>query len=238
MLSVTIAPALVQRFNNIHVLAFRVKGLRLTIGRIDTSALVEQACIAALTRFGSVEKMMEMALYRHWREAYGELGIKPSKFRASVEALSRRALAGKSLICNIPSVDFYNAYSIRFGACIGVYDCKKLSGDPISLREAAPEEDRFEPWGAEKADFPLNPQLAVYAQGSTILCWGFNCRDARHSALDEESDEALFFTEGVSMDHVEASLAAMLKMRQVLIDNGAEVSSIQTANAKTTVFDI
>ena len=62
------------------------------------------------------------------REAYLALGKKPSRYRPSAEALSRRALQGKGLYQVNNVVDLLNLVSIQTGFSIGGYDADKIKG--------------------------------------------------------------------------------------------------------------
>ena len=163
----------------------------------------------------------EVAAYppiARWREAYAALKVRPSQFRASIEALLRRALGGADLVLPIPSVNLYNAVSLDVVAPIGAYDMAKLPAAPMLLRFAQPATDRFTPLGGKAEDFPLNPDLVVYAAESTVLCWGFNCRDNVATALDAQSDDIVFLSEAVDADGGQRSRNAIAAVRARLRD--------------------
>jgi DNA/RNA-binding domain of Phe-tRNA-synthetase-like protein len=171
-----------------------------------------------------------------WRQAYAALKVRPSAFRASIEALLRRAVAGHDLALPIPAVNLYNAVSLDALAPIGAYDMTKLPEAPMQLRLADPAADRFTPLGGKSADFPLNPDLVVYASGNTVLCWGFNCRDNVETALDAESDDIVFFSEAVDAAGAEHAGQAVADIRARLVDVGTNCSEPVVANAASPSF--
>lgn len=63
-----------------------------------------------------------------WQAAYSRFGVKPSKFRSSIESLLRTAQAGRTRPIN-PLVDLYNAVSLRHALLCGDEDLATLVGD-------------------------------------------------------------------------------------------------------------
>src|ERR1044072_5035827 len=57
-----------------------------------------------------------------WREAYQGFGLKPSKFRSSIEQLYKRALKGDVLRTPIALVDLYCHISLVNKVPAGAYD--------------------------------------------------------------------------------------------------------------------
>jgi DNA/RNA-binding domain of Phe-tRNA-synthetase-like protein len=64
-----------------------------------------------------------------WRQAFGKLGIAPSKYYSSVEALLRRALKGGPFPRVNPIVDLYNAISLELLVPMGGHDLHPIEGD-------------------------------------------------------------------------------------------------------------
>jgi DNA/RNA-binding domain of Phe-tRNA-synthetase-like protein len=230
-LDFSIAPEVAQRFPGVEVHAVRARGFRAAVPKLDHEAAVRKAVARIGTLGIDREKVAEFPLVAIWRQAYAALKVRPSAFRASIEALLRRAVAGHDLALPIPAVNLYNAVSLDALAPIGAYDVAKLPDMPIQLRLADPAADRFMPLGGKTADFPLNPDLVVYASGSTILCWGFNCRDNVETALDAESDDIVFFSEAVDAAGGEQARRAVADIRDRLVEVGVRCSAPVLANA-------
>lgn len=178
------------------------------------------------------DPITEHPAIRTWRETYGQMGVKPSKYRSSIEALLRRVARGDSVTMGLDLVDLYNLVSIRMGSPMGAYDASKLNGtDRIDLRLCMPETDAFAPLGADSGAFPLNPDLVVYASNSEVLCWGFNARDSVEVCIDEDSREVIFFSETAHPEGASLPELTIAFLRDVLAEIGAEVGPVVTFDA-------
>lgn len=124
-----------------------------------------------------------------WRQVYGSMGVKPSKYRSSLEALLRRVLKEKSLWTVNSVVDLYNCVSIRALLPMGAFDLDKIRGD-IEIRFGKYGE-KFFPLGSGEPEEVL-PGHVVYADSEKICTWLWNHRDSRLSGLDEGSRRAVF----------------------------------------------
>ena len=124
-----------------------------------------------------------------WRQVYSSMGVKPSKYRSSLEALLRRVLKEKSLWTVNSVVDLYNCVSIRALLPMGAFDLDKIRGD-IEIRFGRIGE-RFFPLGSGEPEEVL-PGHVVYADSEKICTWLWNHRDSRLTGLDEGSRRAVF----------------------------------------------
>ncbi len=233
-----IAPEVVARFPGVAVHATRARGFLAAASRINH----EEDLRRAVARIGTLsidrEKVAEFPAVAAWRRAYAALKVRPSQFKASIESLLRRALGGHDLALPIPSVNLYNAVSLDTLAPIGAYDMAKLPAMPMLLRLADPALDQFTPLGGKAADFPLNPDLVVYASGNTVLCWGFNCRDNVDTALDAGSDDIVFFSEGVDAPGSASAARAIANIRVRLVSAGVMCSEPVEANKDSPAFQL
>ncbi|MED3648244.1 B3/4 domain-containing protein [Halalkalibacterium halodurans] len=66
-----------------------------------------------------------------WRQTFKQLGIDPSKYRPSSEALYRRIKQGKSLPEIHSAVDVNNFFSLEYECPFGIYDAEKINGDIV-----------------------------------------------------------------------------------------------------------
>lgn len=231
-----IAPEVAARFPGIEVHAVRVRGFLAGAERLDHAGRLRQAVTQVSSLGIDKEKLAAYPPMARWREAYATLKVRPSAYRASIESLLRRALGGADLALPIASVNLYNAVSLDTLAPMGAYDMAKLPPAPMLLRFADPAQDRFTPLGGKTEDFPLNPDLVVYASGSTVLCWGFNHRDNVETALDAQSDDIVFFSEAVDAEGGRASADAVAEVRRRLTDAGITCSGPFTANRNQPSF--
>jgi DNA/RNA-binding domain of Phe-tRNA-synthetase-like protein len=235
-LDFSIAPEVAKRFPGVEVHAVRARGFRAAVPKLGDEAAVRNAVARIATLAIDREKLAEFPPVAVWRQAYAALRVRPSAFRASIEALLRRAVARHDLALPIPAVNLYNAVSLDCLAPIGAYDMAKLPDMPMLLRLADPAADKFTPLGGKPADFPLNPDLVVYAGGNTVLCWGFNCRDNVETALDAESDDIVFFSEAVDAAGAEHARQAVADIRARLVAVGVACSELVAANKGQPAF--
>src|SRR5687767_10009699 len=78
--------------------------------RSDIAALLADAVATAAAGLG--EDIAAHPAVAPWRQAYQAFGVKPSKYRSSIESLLRSARAQRIRSVN-PLVDIYNAVSLR-----------------------------------------------------------------------------------------------------------------------------
>lgn len=225
----TISETLALRFPNLRVHGLRCRGVATALRDVDTEVMLAEAAQEAAGGIAAVPSVTDLPAVAGWRAAYAEMGVKPSKFRSSIEALLRRAGRGASVFLPVGAVNLYNACSIRWMAPVGAYDVAKLGGGPIELRHAKPGSDRFLPLGAEPEAFPLTSDLVVYATGDEVLCWGFNCRDSARAALDAESEDVLFLGESVTDEQADRSAAALEGIRTQLEGLGGQCGPVVSA---------
>jgi len=128
--------------------------------RLNIDALVEHECIAA------------------WREAYRQLGIKPSEYRSSIEAMARRVLRGGELPSINALVDIGNVLSLRHLMPAGGHALDQVQTD-ICLRPANGQEE-FIPFGSEEKEHPDLGEF-IFAEGDIVLTRRWSWRQANHS---------------------------------------------------------
>lgn len=177
----------------------------------------------------NIEPITSMPEIASWRAAYGAMGVKPSKFHSSIEALMRRVKKGQDISTGLEIVDFYNLVSISQKSPIGAYDAKKLTSSEIVLRKSDPSNDSFVPLGGSAEAFPLSKGLVVYASGGDVLCWGFNTRDSSVSCVDQGSKEVLFFSETTDPEQRERPAATMRALADALGDTDAQIVTLASS---------
>jgi lysyl-tRNA synthetase class 2 len=225
-----LAPELVGRFPSIATLAFRVRGLRRAVAALDGGRLLAKAVEQVRARGLALDTLTGEEPVKSWRLAYGQSGLTPSRFRSSIEALLRRALKPDGgLATGIHAVDVYNAASLGHLAPIGGFDAARLPVAEIVLREARAA-DAFTPLGGQAKDFPVKHGMVVYASGSEVLCYGFNCRDSTATALSDATDDGIFCAEAAFAAQREPARAALDDLRARLAAAGA-VSPLEVVDA-------
>jgi DNA/RNA-binding domain of Phe-tRNA-synthetase-like protein len=113
-----------------------------------------------------------------WREAFRKSGIKPSEFRASVEAMARRTLREQELPAINMLVDIGNILSLRHLVPVGGHAIDHVT-QPMTLRLAKGTE-QFEPFGTTEVEQP-DPGEIIFVEGDTVLTRRWSWRQANHT---------------------------------------------------------
>ncbi len=127
-----------------------------------------------------------------WREVYSKMGVKPSKYRSSLESLLRRAFKGE--MWSVSSVvDCYDCVLAINLLPMGAHDIEKLKGGLV-LRFGR-EGEKFYPLGAGDSVIDVDTRNVLYADEEKVCCWLWNHRDTRDASLSESTKEALFLVD-------------------------------------------
>lgn len=160
-----------------------------------------------------------------WRAAFARQGVKPAKYRSSVEALVRRFASSSYRPVGIPIVDLYNGVSAFHEISMGAYDLDRIGIGNISLRFDEPG-DEFLPLGGSANDYFFNGRIPVYATGSRVIAWCFNHRDSCETTIETQTSNALFVSESVDTSHLDRHRCAVEELRCLLEGAGVELSSV------------
>ncbi|MBI5572698.1 MAG: cytoplasmic protein [Desulfomonile tiedjei] len=115
-----------------------------------------------------------------WREAYRAFGAKPSKFRPSMEAMTRRILKDESLppISTLAAIG--NVVSLRHLVPAGGHAIDVIAGD-MELRPANGDEE-FTPMDSDQTEHPM-PGEIIFVEGKTVMTRRWTWRQARHTLI-------------------------------------------------------
>lgn len=139
------------------------------------------------------QEISQLAAVAPWRAAFGTFGVKPSKFRSSIESMLRSAQSGRLRSIN-PLVDLYNTISLRHLLPVGGEDLTKVAGD-IRLTRAHGDEF-FVPIGASTPE-PPPPGAVIYRDDAGVICSCWNWREAERTMLTEATTNAVLVIESV-----------------------------------------
>ncbi len=228
---------MVARHPDVLVGGVLATGLRLAAGRLAAAPPPANTRRELAERGISIERIADEPLIADWRAAIAACGLKPSTFKSSPEQLARRWLKSGPLQTSLPLVDVYCDVSARHLAPMGAYDVENLPGPDLALRLADPDRDVFHPLGARDGEMPLTPQVAVYAAGSTVICWAYNCRDSRDTCLREETDVGLFLGEAVTARQHAPLRAAFDDLAARLAAAGASVGPVGWAGGSSPTVE-
>ncbi len=204
--------------------------LRAAAARVAGQPFPEDTARALVSQDVTIELVADHPLIRDWRTAIAACGLKPSTWKSSPEQLARRTLKGGPVRTGLALVDLYCEVATRHLAPLGGYDVERLPPEPIELRLARPDTDTFVPLGG--GDMPMTDKVAVYAAGSTVLCWAYNCRDSRETCLTEHTDTGLFLGEAVTTVQHAALRIALADLAGRLATVGAQVGPVVFADAE------
>lgn len=182
---------------------------------IETSAalLIEQiektATLLADTEIPSLPSVAP------WRSAYQAFGVKPSKFKSSVENLLRSASSGRLRSIN-PLVDLYNVVSLRHQLPCGGEDLATIAG-PVRLTRATGDE-RFVPLGGNENE-PPPAGAVIYRDDVGVVCSCWNWREADRTKLTETTTDALLCIEALPPTGVASLRAACEELSSLVTTN-------------------
>ena len=224
------------KFPDIHIFLMPVTGLLEVVSKADIATLYEEAA-ASLTQIP--ENVSDTPEINAWRHAFKAMGLKPSKYHSSIEALLRRARKDpEAWQTGIASVDLYNSFSIKHVSTLGGYDSSKIPDAPLQIRAVDPAQDYFDPLGADASKFKLSSDNISYMIGNEVACWCLNHRDSRNFSLDSKTDTALFCSEAISSEQKEASARCLNCLAQKITQYGGKAGEITTLSAGVPEGDI
>jgi DNA/RNA-binding domain of Phe-tRNA-synthetase-like protein len=169
-----------------------------------------------------------------WRAAFAQFGVKPSKYRSSIEAMLRSAQSGRLRSIN-PLVDLYNTISLRHLLPVGGEDLAKIVGD-IRLTRAHGDE-LFIPLGAEAPESPP-PGAVIYRDDESVICSCWNWREAERTMLTETTTDAVLVIESIPPLDPEAARVAIDDLAALVtrhLGGTAEVSVLNETNPSVAI---
>ncbi len=165
------------------------------------------------------ELLVENFAIKEWRDAYHRFGLKPSKYRSSIEQLYKRALKGDLIQTRNLLVNLYCYISIVNMVPMGGYDLGQVKGE-IEIRYTKAGEI-FQAIG-EREPLQSPPNVVSYADDDGIICWAWNHRDSLRTALSEETQKAIFFADSATKSTHDMAKKAMKDLSESLLSAGCE----------------
>src|SRR5688572_22591625 len=233
--SVIIAGEIAERHPEILVGGLLASNLKTTASAVAAAPFPDDTEQALVSQDVTLKLLADHPLVRDWRTAIAACGLKPSTYKSSPEQLARRTLKSGPVRTGLALVDLYCEVATRHLAPLGGYDTDRLPAPAVDLRLARPDDD-FTPLGG--GEMPLTDKVAVYAAGSTVICWGYNCRDSRETCLTEETDTGLFLGEAVTARQHGALRIALADLAGRLAAAGASVGPVVFADRESPKVDV
>ncbi|MEI6046047.1 MAG: tyrosine--tRNA ligase, partial [Chloroflexota bacterium] len=146
-----------------------------------------------------------------WREAFRLVGIKPSEYPSSIEALAKRVLRGDELPNINPAVNLSNAVAIKYLLPMGGHDLDQLVGSfEVRLAHAT---DLFSPPDVKAGDEGrvehLLPGEPIYVDEAEVRTRRWVWRQGRKARVTPDSRNIFFPIDGFSsLNRAEVEAAA------------------------------
>ena len=178
----------------------------------------------------------ENEVVKAWRDAYRLFKTKKGA-RCSIENLLKRVLKGNPVRSITPSVDIYNAISLKYALPVGGEDIDAFAGDVrLGITDGG---DAFVPLGEDEED-PTHAGELCYRDDEGAICRCWNWRDGRRTALTDDSKNAFLIIECVepgraadleaALDEfaqlVESCLGANIENRAVITRDNPEMTIV------------
>lgn len=185
--------------------AVAVRGLDNTKPQPELEAMLQEN-IAACEAYFADKKPKETMDIIPYREAFRALGINPSKFLCSIEALLTRIAKGKGFPTINGIVDLGNAVSIKYRLPIGAHDLDTID-QGLDVR-AAQAGDTFIALGETEEETP-DAGEAIYASGSEVRTRRWTWRQSERGKITQDTKAVLFPIDGFSdVNEAQVRLAA------------------------------
>lgn len=158
-----------------------------------------------------------------WRRAYQLFKTKKGA-RCSIENLLKRVLKGNPVSPITPSVDIYNAISLKYALPVGGENIDAFVGDfHLGIDEEGGKS--FLPIGEEENAPTLPGELCYYDEEGAV-CRCFNWRDGQRTELTDDSRNAILVIEcvdGARLAELHAALDEFADLMRRFL--GAEVAA-------------
>ena len=208
------------------------------VAEFDPAVAIQwkQKAIESVSSSGfTSESILDSPAVKEWRNAFQRFGVKPGKYRSSIEQLFRRALKQEIIETSLPLVNLYCYVSLIKMVPMGAYDLETVEGD-IVVR-LSKENETFLGIG-DTTPLIANPGVVVYSDDGGIICWAWNHRDAARVSLTPETNRAIFFADSSSHESESRAESAITLLAEALSVTGARELNrfaLNRANSIVTV---
>ena len=153
---------------------------------------------------------------RAWRQAFSQMGLKPTQYRCASESLLRRFRKEGSLPELHPLIDLCNAISIAFAVPIAVFDRDHIDGD-LTVRHATGSESYLTFGGEIERPYEREVIFADDANRAHARRW--TNRQSGLSAIRPSTNQVLIVAEALHD-------SAPADMRQLIETLGSELETV------------
>ena len=189
----SIAPEVFEKFPKFIRGVLLANGVKNCASPTELTQLLREAEDSLRARL-TAEDLLNEPRVSAWRGAFRVLGIKPSEFRPSLEAMARRVLNGHELPSINALVDIGNIISLRHLISVGGHALDDITS-AISLRAASGQE-QFIAFGSEELEHPAEGEF-IFAEGETVMTRRWVWRQSRHSLTELRTQVIEFNLDGL-----------------------------------------
>lgn len=172
------------------------------VGFLVVENLVCKDAEAVSARLKSVEEGLgdvdieNLPVVKAFDSVFSELGMDT---RVSIYNMLNVISKGKSLVMNLPVVDFYNAFVLENNLPAGGYDLDRIVGD-VTVRPASG--DRFRQLN-KKEYSDVDDGILVFADEAEVLCSHWVWKQSDTQKIRPKTKNVLFRFEGLGMSQDE-----------------------------------
>lgn len=159
----------------------------------DTAAIAQllRTANSEANKYLTSNTISENEPVKVWRDAFRQFKSKKGA-RCSIENLLKRVLKDNPVGSITPSVDIYNAISLKYALPVGGENIDAFVGDVrLGITEGG---DAFRALG-EDVDDPTLPGELCYRDDAGAICRCFNWRDGQRTELSDDSQNAILIME-------------------------------------------
>jgi DNA/RNA-binding domain of Phe-tRNA-synthetase-like protein len=131
------------------------------------------------------KELLDISGVKEWRTAFKQLGMDPSRYRPSSEALLRRVIQQKPMYWVNSAVDVNNFLSIKYALPFGIYNASRIAGSTVTCRLGHPGES-YE--GLNNRESSMEGKLVVSDNSSAF---GSPIVDSLRTSVEEKTTHLL-----------------------------------------------
>lgn len=220
LLQVTIDPTILEKIPNFKVGMIMYHNItveespQMVKGRLQLFYEEQKWALAdkAITDFEGI---------REWRSVFKALGMDPSRYRPSHEALFRRLKKEQPMPEVHSAVDLLNFFSVRHEIPMGLYDLAQIEGNEVMLRLGT-ESDHYD--GINGRDMDMQGKLLSADQkgafGSPIV-------DSKRTRVSDVTTDAIHLIYHRPSTSAEAAIALLNTLKEQFVQIHGGTASVQ-----------
>lgn len=224
-----IAKEVFELIPNAYFGVVAVRGINNTVETAEVKNMLEENIKVCEKEFEGIKAKNAEDIIPY-REAFRNIGINPSRYMCSIEALLDRVIKGKGLPHINSIVDLGNAVSVKYHLPIGAHDIDTID-EALEVRYAK-EGDSFVPFGGGEAEAPGEDEI-VYVSGGQVRTRRWTWRQSEIGKITENTSDVLFPIDGFTdfnKDKVEQAAQEIAELAERFFGVKAKIGFIDGDN--------